>query len=88
MELAILENGQYDEAWRYIHMMPRYLLRAARELGAERVLTVHHSKYALASHPWDEPRENARRAAQSGVAEVSVPAIGDLVPLRDSALRP
>ena len=88
VDLAVLENGQYDEAWRYIHMMPRYLLRAARELGAARVLTVHHSKYALARHPWDEPLENARRAAQSGVAEVIVPAIGELVPLRDSAPRP
>ena len=62
--LAMLENGQYNEAWRYIHTMPEYLGRAARELGAERIVTVHHSKYALARHAWDEPLEHARRLAE------------------------
>lgn len=55
IDLAVLENGQYDEAWKYIHTMPDQLAKAAKELGARRIMTVHHSKYALAKHRWDEP---------------------------------
>ena len=79
--LAMLENGQYNEAWRYIHTMPEYLGRAARELGAERIVTVHHSKYALARHAWDEPLEHARRLAERDSLPVVLPGIGVVVRL-------
>ena len=79
--LAMLENGQYNEAWRYIHTMPEYLGRAARELGAERIVTVHHSKYALARHAWDEPLEHARRLAERDSLPVVMPGIGEVVRL-------
>ncbi len=84
VDLAVLENGQYNEDWKYIHMMPRYLVQAAEELGAKRILTVHHAKYALARHPWDEPLENALRAARSGSVEVVLPMLGEVVNLADS----
>jgi L-ascorbate metabolism protein UlaG (beta-lactamase superfamily) len=29
-DLAILENGQYDKSWKYIHMMPDEVVRAAK----------------------------------------------------------
>src|SRR5690606_4424149 len=31
-DLAILENGQYDRKWKYIHMMPDEVLQAAKDL--------------------------------------------------------
>ena len=58
IDWAILENGQYNEGWKYIHLMPGYMAAVARELKAAKILTVHHSKYALATHPWDEPLKN------------------------------
>lgn len=54
INLAILENGQYNEDWKYIHTLPKYLGQIARDLNVEKVLTVHHSKYALARHPWND----------------------------------
>ena len=59
IDLAILENGQYDKEWSLIHLMPQYMAQTARDLKAKKVLTVHHSKYALAKHRWDEPLKNA-----------------------------
>ena len=44
IDLAILENGQYNEDWKYIHTMPQYLGQVARDLNAEKILTVHHSQ--------------------------------------------
>ena len=54
-DLAILENGQYNKSWKYIHMMPEEVLRVAKELNAQRLFPVHSSKFSLAIHDWDEP---------------------------------
>lgn len=79
IELAILENGQYNADWRQIHTMPEELPRAAEELGARSVVTVHHSKYALARHAWDEPLRNARMLARKDSLRVLMPRIGEVV---------
>jgi len=54
-DLVILENGQYNDNWKYIHMHPEEVLRAAKDLKAKQLLPVHSSKFALANHAWDEP---------------------------------
>ena len=64
IDLAIMENGQYDANWSQIHTMPDQLGKAVAELGAQRFVTVHHSKFCLSNHPWYEPRENERKAAE------------------------
>lgn len=81
IDLAILENGQYNEDWRYIHLMPASLGEAARDLNAKRLITVHHSKYALARHPWDEPLKNEIEAASQNSLDLIVPEIGQVVEL-------
>ncbi len=80
IDLAVLENGQYNERWRYIHTLPVQLRREAEELGAKCVATVHHSKYALALHAWDEPLRNAEELA-AGEPSIKVlrPEIGEVV---------
>lgn len=79
IDLAILENGQYNEDWKYIHTMPEELGRAAKDLNAEKILTVHHSKYALAKHRWDEPIMNARKIARTDSLNVLLPVIGEVI---------
>ena len=79
IDLAILENGQYNVDWRYIHTLPKYQAEVVRALRPKRVLTVHHSKYALARHRWDEPLENARRLAEEKGIDVLRPKIGEVV---------
>ncbi|MGZ5209350.1 MAG: MBL fold metallo-hydrolase [Kaistella sp.] len=54
-DLAILENGQYNRDWRYIHFMPGENIKAMKELNAKRMIPVHNSKFALANHSWKEP---------------------------------
>jgi L-ascorbate metabolism protein UlaG (beta-lactamase superfamily) len=55
IDFAILENGQYDIKWKYIHHLPEETLKAAQDLKAKRVFPVHSSKFAMANHSWDEP---------------------------------
>lgn len=82
ISLAILENGQYNENWKYIHTMPSYLGTIAKELNAEKVITVHHSKYALSKHRWNEPLENELKIAQSDSLNLIVPVIGEVIRLQ------
>ena len=49
IDLAILENGQYNEDWKYIHTMPAYLAQAAEDLKAEKYLT-----FITRSLPWQD----------------------------------
>lgn len=81
IDLAILENGQYNTDWKYIHLMPQMLPRVIRELNPRKVLTVHHAKYALARHPWDEPLNNACRIARNDTVNLIMPQIGETVSL-------
>ena len=55
VDLALLENGQYNANWRYIHTTPENLEKVILDLQAKQVFTVHHDKFALALHPWYEP---------------------------------
>ena len=61
---AILENGQYNDDWRYIHTLPSLQDSVIRDLGAKNVFPVHNSKYALARHPWHEPIDKIRETAE------------------------
>ncbi len=55
VDLALLENGQYNANWKYIHTMPEELEKVILDLQAKQVFTVHHDKFALSVHPWYEP---------------------------------
>ncbi len=82
-DLAILENGQYNDAWRYIHASPEQVLRAARDLNAKRLFPVHSSKFALGRHPWDEPLMKITELNKSFHIPLVTPMIGELVNLQD-----
>ena len=55
VDLALLENGQYNANWKYIHTTPEDLEKVILDLQAKQVFTVHHDKFALSVHPWYEP---------------------------------
>lgn len=83
-DLAILENGQYDKNWKYIHMMPEEVVQAAKDLNAKRLFPVHSSKFALANHAWDEPLNRVSAEAESQKFPIITPIIGEKVNLKDS----
>ncbi|MFZ4401800.1 MAG: MBL fold metallo-hydrolase [Bacteroidales bacterium] len=83
-DLAILENGQYNNNWKYIHMMPEEVLLAAEDLNTKRLLPVHSSKFALSIHPWDEPLKRITAANRQKSIPLLTPMIGEAVYLKDS----
>lgn len=84
IKLAIMENGQYNEDWKYIHMLPNDLVKAVKDLQPERLFTVHNSKYALGRHAWYEPLDNISKASDQNGFNLITPMIGETVNLMDT----
>lgn len=82
-DLALLDNGQYNLAWQYIHALPTEVLQAAKDLQARRLFPVHSGKFSMANHAWYEPlKEITALCAASGVHAIT-PMIGEVVRLKD-----
>ncbi|MEW5676776.1 MBL fold metallo-hydrolase [Flavobacterium enshiense] len=81
-DLAILENGQYDKSWKYIHMMPEEVIKAANDLKAIKLFPVHSSKFALANHDWDEPLTKISSLSQDTDLQTITPKIGEIIYLK------
>lgn len=84
IDLAILDDGQYNEAWKYIHNLPKDVLKAAKDLNAKRIFPVHSSKFALGSHPWDEPLVKITELNKTYNIPLVTPIIGEIVNLKDT----
>jgi len=82
-DLAILENGQYNKSWKYIHMMPEELVKAAEDLKAKALMPVHWGKFSLAIHAWDEPIIRLVKEAKRKKMPIVHPMIGEAVYLND-----
>jgi len=79
VDLAILENGQYNANWRYIHTTPEDLEKVILDLQAKQVFTVHHDKFALSVHPWSEPDSVAHDIATKNNINLLDAPIGTIV---------
>jgi L-ascorbate metabolism protein UlaG (beta-lactamase superfamily) len=80
-DLALLECGQYNKSWKYIHMMPEQTVQAAIDLKAKTLMPVHWAKFALSLHAWDEPIERVTQEAQRLQVHIIHPMIGQAVDL-------
>ena len=80
-DLAILECGQYNPNWKYIHLMPEETVQAAMDLKAKALLPVHWGKFVLALHEWNEPILRVKKEAELKNMPLYTPLIGDKISL-------
>ena len=83
-DVAILENGQYNENWKYIHLMPEEAIQAANDLNSKVLIPVHNSKFPLANHAWDEPLIRITKEAKNKSFPLWTPKIGQIIYLNRS----
>lgn len=83
-DLAILENGQYNEKWRYIHTLPEEIHTIVTELKAKRFFPVHSAKFTLALHSWKEPLEKVYELNKYSDIPMITPKIGEIFRLKDN----
>lgn len=84
-DLALLECGQYNKSWKYIHLMPEETVQAAVDLKAKVLMPVHWGKFALALHAWDEPIQRVTLEAHRLNVPIIHPLIGQEVNLNEPA---
>ncbi len=82
---AVLENGQYNEKWRYIHTLPDEFVKVAEELNVKNVLPVHSGKFALAQHPWNEPLQKVFENSKGKNFKIYTPLIGEKLDLNNDS---
>lgn len=83
-DLAVMDGGQYDPRWPYIHMTPEEAVRAAHDVGAASLFPGHIGRFDIANHPWDEPFIRFTRAAQKNGTRLLTPRIGEPVHIGES----
>lgn len=76
-DLAIMENGQYNQQWHRIHLLPEETAQAAEDVGAKAVLPAHSGKFMLARHTWDAPYRALAAASQTRSYRLLTPEIGE-----------
>jgi L-ascorbate metabolism protein UlaG (beta-lactamase superfamily) len=76
-DLAVLDSGQYDRRWAYVHMTPEEAVRAAGDLRAKALLPAHVGRFCLSKHPWDEPFKRIVAASEGRSFRLLTPMIGE-----------
>ncbi|MDW6004213.1 MBL fold metallo-hydrolase [Vibrio mangrovi] len=83
-DIAVLETGQYNTAWPYIHMMPEETAQAAADLQSKALLPSHNCKFKLSKHTWYEPLERITQASEQQNYRLLLPLIGAGINLDDT----
>lgn len=83
IDLAFLENGQYNTQWAKIHAFPHQTLQIAQDLNAKAIMSVHNAKFKLSTHEWNAPLKRIYTLYMSGKYDFALlaPKIGEIVPL-------
>jgi len=79
IDLAIMENGQYNSNWANIHLLPQDLENAILDMQPKQVFTVHHDKFSLSTHAWSEPDSVARSIAERNAIRLLDQPIGTVI---------
>lgn len=80
-DIAFIENGQYDFAWRDVHMLPDDVAKAALDLGTKILMPVHWGMFCLAPHTWFDPIEQIYNLCKKYNITLYTPKIGQIVEL-------
>ncbi|MGL4208360.1 MAG: MBL fold metallo-hydrolase [Candidatus Adiutrix sp.] len=83
--LAILDSGQYDLKWPYIHMTPEEAATATIDLEAKALIPGHIGKFSIAYHSWDEPFIRSLKSAKANNYRLLTPIIGQKIDLNDNS---
>ena len=78
-DLALIESGQYSEAWPDAHLGPEQAVLTAKQVNARVLLPVHWGLFKLAPHAWTEPVERVLAAARCADLKVITPRPGQSV---------
>ncbi|MGE4318397.1 MAG: MBL fold metallo-hydrolase [Deferribacterales bacterium] len=78
-DLAMLDIGAYNKAWKQNHMTPEEAVQAASDLKAAAVLPIHWGTFQLSDFVWTEPIERFTKEADQKGLTYTTPIQGEPV---------
>lgn len=78
-DFAVLESGQYNIWWRYVHMLPEEVVQAAQDIRTKAFMPIHWGMYNLSIHDWFEPIDEVHRLAHEKNVAIRTPILGETV---------
>lgn len=82
-DFAMLESGQYNKMWQYVHLLPEEVIQASIDLKARQFLPMHWGMYNLSIHDWFEPIESVSTLAEKNNVSIRAPRLGELLTIRN-----
>ncbi|MFP8968421.1 MBL fold metallo-hydrolase [Pokkaliibacter sp. CJK22405] len=80
-DLVMLDSGQYNQQWRYVHMMPEDSVQAADDLRAKAYMPAHVGRFSLAFHSWADPFQRVTSASANHPWQLVTPEMGSVMAL-------
>lgn len=78
-DLALVENGAYNDYWPAVHMTPEESVQAFDDLRAKVLYPVHNSTFDLAFHTWQDPLDRVADLAEARGLALATPVIGEVL---------
>ena len=79
VDLALVENGQYNELWADNHLFPNQSVQVVQDVKAKRWMPVHWGAYALSTHDWLAPVADSSLLSDAKGLSMLTPKIGQVV---------
>jgi len=80
-DIALIEGGQYDRRWSWVHMTPEEAVQAHVDVNGGNMMLIHWGAFTLAYHGWTEPIERALAEAKIANVNLFAPRIGETITL-------
>ncbi|XOV91772.1 MAG: MBL fold metallo-hydrolase [Bacteroidota bacterium] len=87
-DLAMIECGQYNEAWEAIHMMPEQSVQAGVDVQGQLLMPIHWGAFKLSVHEWTDPILRFKAESERLDASIVHPFIGERFLLGQDYPRP
>jgi len=78
-DLALIENGAYNDYWPAVHMTPEQSVQAVKDVNAKVLYSVHNSTFDLAFHTWQDPLERIAKLSEEQHLTLATPEIGEVM---------
>ena len=78
-DLALIDCGQYNKAWKNTHMFPKEAVQASKALQAKHFMPIHWGAFTLSTHSWTEPIEQALNISKEMKQKIITPQIGEVL---------
>lgn len=81
-DITLMEGGQYDKRWSWVHMTPEESVQAHLDVNGKNMMLIHWGGFTLANHGWAEPVERAIIATKQKEVNQFAPRIGGTISLQ------